>query len=206
MGFSESKISRDMPIYADGPPKRTQIQRILDANWSQFNSLAQRKGTINMADWAQYFAYDVVSELALGRAFGMVKTGSDVGGYIKSVVGSFYFTANLGHIPGQRAWLTSSFAQLPIKWFGTESLKGNANFRKFVNDAVTDRYYAKTAPDSADMLQHFIEAKTEDGSRGHYETVRGEAAIVLAGADTTSIALSSPKSSLIRTCIGGSNR
>ena len=168
----------------------SKIQRILDANWSKFNTLAERKGTIDIAEWAQYFAYDVVSELALGRSFGMVKTGSDVGGYITSVVGSFYFTSNLGHVPGQRAWLTSSIAQLPIRWFGTDSLKGNANFRKFVNDAVSDRYYAKTASDSADMLQHFIEAKAEDGSRADFETVRGEAAIVLgAGADTTSIGI-----------------
>jgi hypothetical protein len=64
------------------------IQRLLDANWLQFRKFAEQNQYINMEEWASYFAYDVVSELALGRAFGMAKTGDDVDGYMRAVLGN----------------------------------------------------------------------------------------------------------------------
>ena len=56
-------------------------------------------GIIDMDSWAGYFAYDVVSSLALGRAFGMLKSGSDVNDYMKSVLANFLLSSNLGHLP-----------------------------------------------------------------------------------------------------------
>ena len=52
-----------------------------------------------MDSWAGHFAYDVVSSLALGRAFGMLKSGSDVNDYMKTVLANFRLSCNLGHVP-----------------------------------------------------------------------------------------------------------
>ena len=165
------------------------IQKLLDINWLQFRRLAKSAPIIEMDEWAQYFAYDVVSELALGRAFGMVKTGSDVGQYIQAVLGLFYWSSNLGHIPGQRNWLVHPLMQPLIKMFGSSSLKGNFKFRQFMTKAVGDRYDSKTKPDTPDMLQHFIDVRERDPEVTFY-TVQNEAANVMgAGADTTSIGI-----------------
>lgn len=165
------------------------IQKLLDINWLQFRRLASTAPVIEMDEWAQYFAYDVVAELALGRAFGMVKTGSDVGRYIQAVLGLFYWSSNLGHVPGQRHWIIHPLMRPLIKLFGTDSLKGNFQFRQFIAKAVGDRYDAKTKPDTPDMLQHFIDVRERDPEVTFW-TVQNEAANVLgAGADTSSIGI-----------------
>ena len=154
------------------------IQRLLDANWIQFKRFAETKEPIDMEKWAQYFAYDVVSELALGRAIGMVKAGNDVNDYMMSVLGNFWFASNLGHLPGQRKWLNNPVSQFLIQHFGSDSMKGTYKFRKFVGKAVGDRYYSNTKPDVPDMLQHFIEAKDRDGSPQPFGDVIKESANV----------------------------
>ena len=56
---------------------------------------------VNMAFWLQAYAFDVVGELAFGRAFGFLATGQDVGGQM----------ANL------RGWLKKRFAVGMMPWF-----------------------------------------------------------------------------------------
>lgn len=154
------------------------IQKLLDANWLQFTRLAATKQTLDMDHWAPYFAYDIVSELALGRAFEMVKQGSDVDDYMKAVLGNFWMGANLGHIPGQRKWLNNPISPYLIQFFGGDTLKGTFKFRQYVRKAVEDRFYSKQKPDIPDMLQHFIEAKDRDGSAVSFSDVMKEASIV----------------------------
>jgi hypothetical protein len=43
----------------------------------------------------------VVSELGLGQALGMVKSGYDVGDFMKSILSLFFAASNMGHVPGQ---------------------------------------------------------------------------------------------------------
>jgi hypothetical protein len=56
---------------------------------------------VNMAFWMQAYAFDVVGELAFGRAFGYLASGQDVGGQM----------ANL------RGWLRTRFTVGMIPWF-----------------------------------------------------------------------------------------
>lgn len=56
---------------------------------------------VNMAFWMQAYAFDVVGELAFGRAFGYLSSGQDIGGQM----------ANL------RGWLRKRFAVGMIPWF-----------------------------------------------------------------------------------------
>jgi cytochrome P450 len=166
------------------------IQKLLDLNWTKLTELSDSKTIIDMEQWAQYFAYDVVSELALGRAFGMVKAGRDAGHYIDIVLGRFFWSSNLGHLPGQMNWLMNPFSRLLINLCGSNTMKGIDRYGKFMRDAVWDRYYSKTKPETFDMLQHFIDAKDRDGSSTSFGAVVKEAANVLgAGADTTSVGI-----------------
>jgi hypothetical protein len=99
-----------------------------------------------MEHWAQYFAYDVVSELALGRAFGMVKAGTDINDYMTSVLANFFVASNLSHIPGQRRWLNNPISQYLIQLFGSDTLKGTYKFRQFMQSAVGDQRVSRIFP------------------------------------------------------------
>lgn len=60
---------------------------------------AQTKTAMDFGPWSQYYAYDVVSELAFGKPFGFVKNGSDVAGLIKSLHVAMPFAGILQRIP-----------------------------------------------------------------------------------------------------------
>src|SRR5579862_3035540 len=166
------------------------IQAILDTNWEQFRKFAASGEAIDMDHWATYFAYDIVSELALGNSLGMVKVGHDVNRVMESVLGLFYFASNMGHVPFQNAWMMNPVSQWLIQKFGTEAMKGSAIFRKWLEDSVRVRYDSDEKRNEKDMLQHFIEAKDREGNQNTFNNVLTEAGNVLgAGADTVSIGI-----------------
>lgn len=179
------------------------IQLILNENWTQFKEFSRAGKAIDMDHWSTFFAYDVVSELALGNAAGMVKTGSDVNSIIKSVLGLFFFASNMGYMPLQNRWITNPVTQWLIQTFGDPTTTGE-KFRLWLTESVASRYYAEKKPikpQDKDMLQHFIEAKDRDGNPNTFNNVLSEAGNVLgmksvrptdcvgAGGDTTAIGI-----------------
>ena len=157
------------------------IQAILNENWTQFREFARAGKAIDMDHWSTFFAYDVVSELALGNALGMVKTGSDVNNTIKSVLGLFFFASNMGYMPLQNWWITNPITQWIIQTVGDPTTTGE-KFRLWLTDSVAIRYNAEklpVKPQEKDMLQHFIEAKDRDGNPNTFNNVLSEAGNVL---------------------------
>lgn len=155
------------------------IQRLLDACWIQFRYFAQAKKSLNMDSWSTYFAYDVVSELAMGRAFGMIKTGNDVGGFAKSVLGLFYLSQAVAHLPGQTWWLKNPLTARMFACLGRVNVKGQEQFKKFMVENVLRRYNSKEVAGEKDMLQHFIESKDRDGAPIPFDGVLLESSNVL---------------------------
>jgi hypothetical protein len=68
---------------------------------TRLGGFANSPTEVNMAFWMQAYAFDVVGELAFGRAFGYLASGQDIGGQM----------ANL------RGWLKKRFAVGMIPWF-----------------------------------------------------------------------------------------
>jgi hypothetical protein len=154
------------------------IQVILDENWARFREFANSGKAIDMDHWTTYFAYDIVSELALGNALGMVKAGSDVNNVMESVLGLFYFASNMGHVPFQNQWFVSPLSQFLVNTFGTEGMKGSNQFRVWLIDSVARRFNSKEKVEEKDMLQHFIEAKDREGNPKTFQNVIAESANV----------------------------
>lgn len=150
------------------------IQAILDVNWQRFREFAASGEAIDMDHWATYFAYDIVSELALGNTLGMVSKGSDVNYVMESVLGLFYMLSNLGHVPLQGWLVLNPFSQWLFATFGNDSMKGTGRFRAWLEESVSRRYYSKEQPEEKDMLQHFIEAKDRNGNPNQFPHVLSE--------------------------------
>jgi hypothetical protein len=150
------------------------IQVILDDNWKQFRDFAASGRAIDMDHWATYLAYDIVSELALGNALGMVTKGTDVNYVMESVLGLFYMFSNLGHVPFQGWLVMNPASQWFFATFGNDSMKGAGRFRAWLEESVAKRYYSKDKPAEKDMLQHFIEATDRDGNPNQFPHVLSE--------------------------------
>jgi len=150
-------------------------------------SFANTRKPVNMAFWMQAYAFDVVGELAFGRAFGFLASGQDVGGQMANLRGWLQKRFAVGMVPWTFPIFMSQFAAI----FNSASKEEQEDLKRrnaFTAEAVKARM-ARPA-DRRDMLSRFIEAKHPDGTPLSLEEVLMEAGTVVgAGSDTTGISL-----------------
>ncbi|RPA86872.1 cytochrome P450 [Ascobolus immersus RN42] len=157
-----------------------------------FDDLYAKTGKVfDYAPWAQYFAYDVVSDVAFGKPLGFVETNSDVFGLLKMFQQGIPITAVFTKLP-TLAWF---FRVTGLK--GLLKPKPNQNFgigglMHFKDKLLAERYeeFKKGNGGRNDFLKFFFESKNEDGSPMSLNQVGAEALVIMfAGSDTTSAAL-----------------
>jgi hypothetical protein len=66
---------------------------------ARLDGFANTPTEVNMAFWMQAYAFDVVGELAFGRAFGYLASGQDVGGQMANLRGWLHKRFTVGMIP-----------------------------------------------------------------------------------------------------------
>ncbi|KAJ9245288.1 hypothetical protein DTO169E5_1155 [Paecilomyces variotii] len=166
------------------------IQEVASELWGRFREFSKSSEPVPLHSWANYFAFDVVGQLALGGKIGFVEHGEDIGGIIKSIHDGFYLMANMGNVPLQMFWFNNSIAQWMVKNFGGKRLNSFNVFLKWLDKRVTERMTNGLGTKRRDMLQHFVEAKDMSGQPVKKGEVMIEGVNILgAGADTTSIGI-----------------
>ncbi|PSN73007.1 cytochrome P450 [Corynespora cassiicola Philippines] len=168
------------------------IQGCLDLLLERLHEHAIKGETLDMSDWTNAFAFDVVGELGFGSQLGMLKTETDVNNTRKNIFAIFKILSNLGHFPGQ-AWVLNNTVLAFLL-----SLIGIApplqSFQDWVVQQVQNRLDNIDSVKREDMLQHFCRMKGKDGNPVKLGEILIEAMNVIgAGADTTSIGM--------RTCL-----
>ena len=60
---------------------------------------------LNLGMWLHYFSFDVLGEVAFGKRFGFLDSGTDVENVIRTVSEVQRYNAIIGHIPFMDRWL-----------------------------------------------------------------------------------------------------
>lgn len=81
------------------------IQPCLDLLMSRLRKHAEQGHVVNMSDWTNALAFDIVGELAYGRALGQLETETDHMGIRENIGTGFYFASNMGHWLGDSIWV-----------------------------------------------------------------------------------------------------
>lgn len=81
------------------------------------------------APWAQYFAYDVVSDVAFGKAFGFLPTGTDVYNLISSFIAILPYVGIIAKLPTVQSFMQWKIIKpllvpKPEQKFGTGVIMG----------------------------------------------------------------------------------
>ncbi|XRM40663.1 hypothetical protein ABZX51_003975 [Aspergillus tubingensis] len=169
------------------------IQGCFDLLLEQLAARADSGKAVDMAEWTNAVAYDIVGELAYGSQLGHVRTGSDVMGIRQAILTGFFWMANLGHYPGKSRLLTSPTTAALTRWLGIPN--SFHHFRQWSVNRVRARMQESAAPTLGkstrkDMLHHFVQMKDANGNPASEGEVLIEAMnIIGAGADTTSIGM-----------------
>jgi len=166
----------------------SRIQSVADALWLRLDGFAGKSLAIDLTDWANYFAFDVVGVLALGEPLGFVKDGNDSKGLIASIHDYFFLSSTFGYLPGQ----TKIVFHPLVGRLLPGSSGGMTYFMKFLVQQINRRRQRGPPEQSeGDLLDHFLCMKDADGNLVKDSEVMTEAGNILgAGADTTAIGIS----------------
>ena len=163
------------------------IDNVLRMSLQQLRVRAKKSENTKLDDWTMFFAYEVVSILALGHKTGFLERGEDVDKIIKSNQQGFWLNANVGYLPGQSTW----FANYWFLWLMTKLGIDFEAISLWIDGAIAERrctYQARGG--NQDFLQYFLSMKDMSGGSASDEEVASEVGNVLgAGADTTAISL-----------------
>lgn len=136
------------------------IQRCFDLLFEKLKEHSNE--VVDMSEWTNAVAYDVVGELAYGEQLGHLETETDVMGVRKAIFDGFFMMGTLGHFKylGRGQTLNRPSVGKITKLLGIPN--AFANFRQWSVERVNDR--RKNPVARHDMLNHFLQMKAKDGS------------------------------------------
>jgi hypothetical protein len=154
---------------------------------SQLHKIACSNKQIDLADWAQWLALDVVMDVVFGAPVGFVEAGKDVNNLINSIKELFWASTVLGHLPGLVKLL-----QFPVIWNLLAPTPKDKNGIGFVmgiaEQAVSRRLGNGKERESGhgegklgaqkgrrDVLQHWVEYRDKDGKGMTQDEIQLEA-------------------------------
>ncbi|KAK5673651.1 hypothetical protein LTR17_027909, partial [Elasticomyces elasticus] len=136
---------------------------------------------INVPLWMQFYAFDVIGEMTVGKSFGFMQAGDDLSNLIEILHNNLVFASRLGLFPELYPWIA----------LGTKTLKINIAVRKlnsYVEDQIALRRSGNDDIDRADFMAKLLELQRI--GRINYNDVRATlSSNIVAGSDTTAISL-----------------
>ena len=155
--------------------------RLLKYTDQLMGQLRARAGSpVNASSWINYFAFDVMGDLAFGRSFKALEKG-DSHFFIDLIHESAFFVGSLGQSP----WVVHLISKLPIP----PSMNSFLRMLKYSELMVTERKTYK--PEDPDVMSHLLEAGNFfDDPKTEQMLLTGDARLlIIAGSDTTATTL-----------------
>ncbi|KAK5238757.1 hypothetical protein LTR47_000500 [Exophiala xenobiotica] len=164
------------------------VDQCSDIFLQRLGEMAQAGQAVDLGHWLQMYAFDVVTELFYGKAFGLMEARQDFG-WFELLEGVVQAVAIMGMIP-----YVVSFYHMPL-WQKIFPGVKEANEKQFkmisvAQERVAERMKAKGG--RRDMMEKFIERHRESPDDMTVQWIEMEAVVALfAGSDTTASALRS---------------
>lgn len=65
----------------------------------------QEGNRLDLGEWLQFYAFDVIGAITFSRTFGFIDAGTDERGVLKGLEGGLGYGAVVGQIKGLHGWL-----------------------------------------------------------------------------------------------------
>lgn len=149
------------------------VQGMLNLFFSKLSAHARAGRSVNMSEFTNALAFDVVGELAYGEPMGHLETETDVMDLRRIIFNGFFVMGNLGHAWGQMIWMNNPIVKLIQRLMpGTSSFD---TFQEWSAAKVRKRLANLEDVKRQDMLTHFVGMKGVDGGPASFGEVLIEA-------------------------------
>jgi cytochrome P450 len=146
------------------------------------------KEVVNLGNWLQLFAFDVVGMLTFSKMFGFMEKGEDDGSF-RNIEGALRSASWVGQVPWLY-WMNDWLTPVIGNRLGIAARHGS--IRAFAAREVEARKEKKTGKEEDDILARLFEVHKEKPEEFPNENVLSMATSnVFAGSDTTAISLRS---------------
>ncbi|KAK5120582.1 hypothetical protein LTR85_006238 [Meristemomyces frigidus] len=161
---------------------------------TRLGEFADRNEAVDLGEWLQYYAFDVVGEVTFDKKLGFIEKGGDVDGMIAAIEGLLVYATQIGQIPEAHPFLLGN-PLFPILLPQMETWNSVLNFTLKAINARTKmsrdgELELEGGRDGNDMLTRWAAAKAFDPLKmSTRDVIVSLSTNVLAGSDTTAIAL-----------------
>ncbi|EXJ59424.1 uncharacterized protein A1O5_12305 [Cladophialophora psammophila CBS 110553] len=163
------------------------VQRPVDRLLQRFGEHTDGGTPMNLADWLQWFAFDVIGEVSFSKQFGFLDAGKDIDDTLKAIDETLWSGIVIAELPElDRIRKSSLFKYLPVVGGYDQRLNiiiGQAQ------QVLSERRRGREV-DRRDLLSRFFQVQRENP--GKFDDLDLQVTItvnIFAGSDTTSIAL-----------------
>ncbi|OJI96132.1 hypothetical protein ASPVEDRAFT_118953 [Aspergillus versicolor CBS 583.65] len=157
-------------------------------------SFERENQAFDLGEWLQWYAFDVIGNLTFSRTLGFIEESRDVDNVISSIGSFFIYAAVVGQIPWLHKLLVGN-PILPIVMPAIETFNPAVNF---ANKCMREMEAEEVNKGRDDFLVRFqkmakegVRGSTTGSAFGSADIVNHTSTNVLAGSDTTAIALRS---------------
>lgn len=165
---------------------------------------------IQLQNWLQYFAFDVIGEITFGRPFGLLKEGRD-NGAIEAIGKRLLYSSLVGVYPWLHGWLYPLIPKAGghafVMGFTLESIARRKEELKSASEkeggVEVEDEDGEMGEQKRDLLSQFLEVKREGVEEGTKDMTDLDIVLmchtnIAAGFDTTAITLSAIFYNLLR--------
>lgn len=161
---------------------------------SQLRNFVDRKASVDLGMWLQYYAFDVVGEISFAKKLGFLEEGRDVDGMIEAIQGILSYASLCGQVPEMHSVLLGN----PIFPILMPSMESWNQVLQFTLKAVNSRSSLQRDGEldggekggGKDMLSRWMEIHHSDPEKlSTRDVIVHLSTNVFAGSDTTAIAL-----------------
>ncbi|KAJ5777243.1 pisatin demethylase [Penicillium odoratum] len=161
---------------------------------SQLRKSADRKASVDLGAWLQYYAFDVVGELTFAKKLGFLEEGRDIDGMIEAIQGMLAYASVCGQVPEMHPLLLGN----PLFPILVPSMETWNQVLQFTLKAINSRSSIQRDGEldevekggGKDMLSRWMQIHHSDPEKlSTRDVIVHLSTNVFAGSDTTAIAL-----------------
>ena len=150
---------------------------------ARLTDFAQKQEPFDLFTWMQFYAFDVIGEITIGRSFGLIEAGCDKDGLLNAVdFGNVRYGATIDLLPEIHPWY--------LRLIKPTSISNHfAVTQRVIVREIGKRMHGEVTSDRRDFLAKCIELQ-EQGKMDDSQTNNVVGSNIGAGSDTTGISLS----------------
>jgi hypothetical protein len=143
------------------------VDEVTESFVQHMRKFTSRSSVVDLGEWLQYYAFDVIGAITFTQTFGFLEAGSDYNHVIEGLDSGLKYAASIGQVPSFHPWLFGN-SRL-VDFMGSIPALANKNpvpiVFQMVKDALQTVDTTEKDGETEDFLAYLKKQVSKDGSK-----------------------------------------